>query len=116
MILIRYAARRSRLRDACRLHLSADGHLLNRTLDLERWRRYLWVDSERRFAYCGIGKVGSTTWTRHLLRLKGEDGADKKYRYKEKLIQYNSFLGEFEPKRNLGTFCAPNKTRQGSFH
>ncbi len=100
MILVRYAARRSRLRDACRLHLSADGHLLNRTLDLERWQRYLWVDSERRFAYCGIGKVGSTTWTRHLLRLKGEDGADrlkgedgadKNYRCKEKHKQWFSW-------------------------
>ncbi len=71
MIPCRYKERRETIKSACAKHLPHNDHLADRTADSARWKWYLWVDPKRGFMYCGLGKVASTTWTRHLLKLKG---------------------------------------------
>lgn len=57
------------IRDFCHSNVNWP-ELRERTLDVENWRRYFWHSTKYHFSWCGIAKIGSTTWTQHMIKLK----------------------------------------------
>jgi hypothetical protein len=52
--------------------MSGDPDLLNVNTNVTRFQKYMWHSVEHRFSYCGIAKVGSSTWANHLVTLGGK--------------------------------------------
>ena len=55
----RFAARRQMVKEFCVQHMEWT-KLHEITLDVARWRRYMWHDTRDKFSWCGIAKVGET--------------------------------------------------------
>ena len=59
------------------VHQLADQSVLNSlTPQPGKWQSYIWYNFERRYSFCGVAKVASSTWRSHNRDLVGQQRFD----------------------------------------
>lgn len=71
----KYQARRSVLHKTCD-SITDSSVLSSLTSKPEKWQSYIWYNFDRRYSFCGVAKVASSTWRQHNRDLVGPERFD----------------------------------------
>ena len=76
-----YAKRRHQVEASCHDSAAAADDLERINNDEGRWTTHMWHSVEHRFSYCGMAKVGTTTWAKIFMKLAGKSTEQIQYVY-----------------------------------